>query len=207
MKARLIAATALFLLGALVTSAQPACSAAGGSVTGIGDPCIPLLEREPTFRGFDEKEVNLETSSPSCSTGVCLINHFRGRVSCPYGQDASGAGPAGTPPCTTSDNKVPVTGDANDPRRQALVPPQCVDRTGDKTVYCSCRCANDAGRTDDGLSYCACPAGFECAPVVTSIGASSRDLAGSYCVKRGTIYNADTACSQGDCDPIGKKCG
>jgi hypothetical protein len=205
MKARLLATTIL-LLGSVVFSAQPACTAAGGATTGVGDPCVPLLEREAAFLGFDEKEVNLETGSPSCSTGVCLINHFRGRVSCPYGQAADGSGPAGAAPCATSGSKVPVVG-GNDPRRQAQVSPQCVDRSGDRTVYCSCRCANDAGRTDDGLAYCACPDGFECASVVTSIGASSRDIAGSYCIKRGTLYSPDTACNQGDCDPVGKICG
>ena len=122
-----------------------------------------------------------------------MVNHFRGRTTCPYGQDKSGQPPAGGQACT--------------PATTARVSPQCVDRSATKTVYCSCRCANVNGQTDDGSPYCACSAGYECTSLVTSIGsAGPNDLAGSYCVKRGTAFNRDTACNQGDCDPVAKKC-
>lgn len=61
----------------------------GCSTTGIGDPCIPEAEYAPDFLGFDQEEVNVESKSFQCETRLCLVNHFRGRVSCPYGQNPS----------------------------------------------------------------------------------------------------------------------
>jgi hypothetical protein len=198
---------------------QPSCSSTKGSsmdgdagasgaivVAGVGDPCVPAQERDPTFLGFDEKEVNLETQSPSCATGVCLANHFRGRVSCPYGQSADGVPPNGARPCATPAKQAPVTGAANAAPANARVTAQCVDRAADKAVYCSCRCANADGRTDDGSAYCACGDGFACTPLVSSIGADPEHLAGSYCIKSNTAYDAGTACGKGDCDPAAHPC-
>ena len=207
MKTRFFATAALFLGGTLAVA--PGCTAGTSSQAasvGVGDPCPPLIEGDATFLGFNEQEVNFESGSPSCKTGVCLINHFRGRVSCPYGQTADGAAPPGGKPCTTPSG-APVTGGATDPRKKAQVSAQCVDRTADKTVYCSCRCANEGGRTDDGAAYCACPDGFACTSVISSIGGSTKSIAGSYCVKNGTVYDPNTACNQGDCDPVRKTCG
>ena len=53
---------------------------------GMGDPCIPEDEYSPTFSGFGETEVNVESRSFQCETRICIADHFRGRVSCPYGQ-------------------------------------------------------------------------------------------------------------------------
>lgn len=203
-----LGATALFLvlsLGSVVVAA-PGCSSASSGAAGVGVPCVPQTENDPAFRGFRDQEVSVESGSPSCpASSVCLLNHFRGRVSCPYGQSADGTAPAGAVGACKTPNGAAVTGDPNDPRAKALVPPQCVDRAAARAVYCSCRCADGAGRTA-GADLCACPDGFECTSLVTSIGASTSDLAGSYCVKSGTAYDASTACSQGDCDPVAKKC-
>jgi len=218
MKAHLIVSSSSF--GLALVLAQPGCgssmpttpAADGGApgttaaAVGVGEPCTPTQERDPTFLGFQEKEVNLETQSPSCATGVCLVNHFRGRVSCPYGQGPDGTPLSGASACTTSDKHAAVTGGVNDPAKKAQVAAQCVDRTADKTVYCSCRCANADGKTDDGSSYCACGEGFACTPLVTSIGADIEHLAGSYCIKSNTAYDASTACGQGDCDPAAHAC-
>ncbi len=207
MKSRLVSSAVFFVvaLGSALLAA-PGCSAGAGSGSdGVGKPCVPVMENDATFLGFQEREVNLETSSPSCATSVCLINHFRGRVSCPYGQSADGMGAGGVNPCKTPSKGAPVTGNAND-RLKAQIPAQCVDRAADKAVYCSCRCANGNGRTDDGQQYCSCPDGFACTSAVTSIGSGTSDIAGSYCVKNGTVYDANTACNQGDCDPVAKKC-
>lgn len=178
------------------------------SADGTGDPCIPQQESDPSFLGFDEKEVNLETRSPSCKTGVCLVNHFRGRTSCPYGQDPNGEAPAGSKPCMTTGPGSAVTGGEppRDLKHKALVPPQCVDRPAAATVYCSCRCANAQGRTDDGARYCGCSAGFECTSLVTSTGTDPDHVAGSYCVKSGTAFDRSTACNAGDCDPVAATC-
>lgn len=185
-------------LAATEAEVQPATS-------GLGDPCMPAQERDPTFSSFTEREVSLETDSPGCLTGVCLVNHFRGRVSCPYGQAADGSAPNGaSSPCHAAGSVEPVTGAPGD-RVGARVLPQCADRTAEKAVYCSCRCANADGRTDDGSNYCPCSEGFECKALVARIGIRDDALAGSYCIKKGSAYAADSACSA-DCDPLTQKC-
>ena len=61
-------------------------AALGCEPGGVGDPCTPEDEYEPSFSGFAQTEVNVESRSFQCETRLCLVNHFKGRVSCPYGQ-------------------------------------------------------------------------------------------------------------------------
>ena len=194
-------------LGAALLVAIPACKD-----DGVGDPCTPEQEYDPSFLGFDEKEVNVESKSFQCRTRVCLVNHFRGRASCAYGQNADGSAPTGASPCLVPGTTNLITGKNADgtfvdPKKEALITPECVDRAADKTVYCSCRCADINGDKPSDQSFCDCPDGFACTQLVTSIGQGNEGLTGSYCIKNDTAYNADTACNQGDCDPIAKKCG
>jgi hypothetical protein len=189
------------LLGGVLFAAAPGCGDEG-----VGDPCTPEQEYDPAFNGFDEKEVNVESKSFQCRTRICLVNHFRGRVSCPYGQSAEGAGPGEAGNCTVPGSATAITGDPNDVRKKALVPPQCVDRAADKAVYCSCRCADINGQKPGDQTFCDCPDGFTCTPLVTSIGKGNEGLTGSYCFENGTKYDSNTACNQGDCDPVTKKC-
>lgn len=204
---------AVFLLafGLFLTTTSQGCADIG-----VGDPCTPEQEYDPSFIGFDEKEVNVESKSFQCRTRICLVNHFRGRTSCPYGQGADGK--ALTPDsknCRIPGTQDPITGltvatDPNsfrDPRKKAAVPPSCVDRAGDKAVYCSCRCADINGDQPSDQTFCECPESFSCVPLVTSIGKGNEGLTGSYCIKDGTTYNKDTACTQGDCLAGDKKCG
>ncbi len=202
----------VFLVGTGLLLAIPACKDEG-----VGDPCTPEQEYDPSFTGFDEKQVNVESKSFQCRTRICLVNHFRGRASCPYGQSTEGNPPAGpgVKPCAVPGTTQPISGLTNpddptsfrDPRKKQLVPPQCVDRAADKAVYCSCRCADINGDKPSDQTFCACPDGFACRPLVTSIGKGNEGLTGSYCIKDGTDFNKDTACNQGDCDPVAKKCG
>jgi hypothetical protein len=125
-----------------------AASAQGCGASGVGDPCIPEQEWSTAFSGFDPQEVNIESTSFQCLTRVCLANHFRGRVTCPYGQDQAGnlpcvdgasCGPNPVGPCMTPDGRMmPIA-----------VHPQCVDRPAADAVYCSCRCANANGQTNE----------------------------------------------------------
>jgi len=146
---------------------------------GVGDPCIPEQEFDTQFPGFDPGEVSVESHSFQCATRLCLVNHFRGRVTCPYGQNCE----------TPNDNAVGVT-----------VQPQCTDRAANDVVYCSCRCANADGRTDDGANYCPCPDGFQCSQLVQPIPSHDQGLAGAYCIKKGTAYEPASACTL-SCDP------
>jgi hypothetical protein len=183
--------------------------AQGCKQSGVGDPCIPEREYDPTFNGFNEMEVYTESRSFQCQTRLCLVNHFRGRLSCPYGQTVMGAAPSGgDKPCSLpgktcdpNDKSGCVTGR----EKSAEVPAQCANHRGDKAVYCSCRCANASGRTDDGASYCSCPDGYACKQLVSPTGLSDEGLVGAYCVKADDTYDAlSSSCEP--CDPALKNC-
>jgi hypothetical protein len=171
---------------------------------GIGDPCVPEDEYQQTFNGFAETEVNVESKSFQCETRVCLVNHFKGRVSCPYGQtqadiDDPTKGAAHPLRC-----RVPGTdgshclqngqqvdcdmapGATNIDAIEVPVAPQLLERTAQDTVYCSCRCKGP----DPNANYCECPSGYECSELVKELGLPGRaQLAGSYCIKQGTAYS------------------
>ena len=174
---------------------------------GVGDPCTPDVEYEPTFSGFNIKEAQVESKSQQCLTRVCLINHFRGRASCPYGQDPNGVGLTdkngkAQPACTVPGTTTKITGETDpnqaNARKKSCVPSQCDKRKADNAVYCSCRCANGYGKTDDGFKYCTCPDGFFCpsTPLIAANGLGNEGLAGSYCIKNNTEF-----------DPAGDACG
>jgi hypothetical protein len=202
------------ILAALAAAAAVAVvSGTGCSNTGVGDPCTPEQEYDTGFLGFNAAEVNVESKSFQCQTRLCLVNHFQGRVSCPYGQDAqSNPIPPAKTGCLTPgiqskvDGIDPTTGQVKDPKVGAAVQPECTDRTADKAVYCSCRCQNVDGKTDDGANYCTCPDGFSCTQLVSSIGAADVGLTGAYCIKNNTKYDPNNACG-GTCDPAAKNCG
>jgi hypothetical protein len=201
----------------------------GCQSSGVGDPCTPEQEYLTSFTGFSVQEVNVESKSFQCQTRLCLVNHFQGRVSCPYGQSASGAPLTGTQSCNDTsggagpagcctpgvdqpvDGKDPSSGMYIDSKQQATVLPQCTDRTADKAVYCSCRCANVNGQTNDGANYCSCPSGFTCTQLVSSVSDTlDQGLTGAYCVKNGTQFDPSTFPVGGSCpacDPTAGNCG
>lgn len=166
---------------------------------GVGDPCIPEDEYQAYFSGYELGEVNLETRSFQCETRVCLVDHFQGRVSCPYGQSLAGGK---APRCHipgTSDEAGAVEVD---------VRPELVNRRAVDAVYCSCRCGGD-----DSLGrYCKCPTGFACAEILPSIKSGAREIGpheitGSYCVKAGTEYDSQGFLPAGTCDIAKRDCG
>jgi hypothetical protein len=73
---------ALGVLSIIGMGALPLACQSGG----VGDPCIPEDEYNPQFAGYKVTEENIESRSFQCQTRICLVNHFQGRVSCPYGQ-------------------------------------------------------------------------------------------------------------------------
>jgi hypothetical protein len=203
--------TRSILTGLAFAVAAVVLSGTGCQSTGVGDPCTPEAEYDQTFLGFDSREVNVESKSFQCQTRLCLVNHFQGRVSCPYGQDTMGNGPAVGPRqtkgCfTPAGSNFPVGFDTNgaqlDPNVPPAVPPQCVNRNASNAVYCSCRCQNAQGATNDGSNYCTCPTSFHCAQLVAPIGASNEGLTGGYCVKDSTDYDPAVGCSADLCDPV-----
>ena len=172
-----------------------AALAMGCNEPGIGDPCIPEDEYVVDFGGYNEKEVNVESRSFQCETRVCLVNKFRGRVSCKYGQSEEQAN--GSPVCKTPDGQEDI---------DVPVEAQLEERRPIDSVYCSCRCAGINGVTDDGAPYCECPSGFRCEDLIQDYDLGNKQLAGSYCVKDGTEVAPDRiskdACRDGRCgDP------
>jgi hypothetical protein len=181
---------------------------------GVGDPCIPEDEYYEKFAGYGVEEVNVEAMSFQCETRLCLVNHFQGRVTCPYGQTADdvNANPddAGPQRCKVPDGKKkPV---------KVPVSPQLLSRRANNAVYCSCRCDGP----DKTARYCKCPSGYSCTLLnEIPLGAGSSQLLGSYCVRNGTAYNKMTDneskceagkanCDYEDCqkgvNPFGKEC-
>ena len=164
---------------------------------GIGDPCIPEDEYEAGFAGYGLEEVNVEAMSFQCETRLCLVNHFRGRVTCPYGQTQAvidGGDP--NMKCKVPDGKAtPVT---------VEVQPQLTKRQASNSVYCSCRCAGP----DKTAKYCKCPSGYTCTLLnEIPLGSGSSQLLGSYCVRNGTAYNKGSDSTSAPCDPTLSNCG
>ncbi len=202
----------LILAGLAAAATTVALSGTGCQPTGVGDPCTPEAEYSTSFTGFDQKEVSTESADYQCFSRLCLVNHFQGLVSCPYGQDQSQnsdwnkPGSTATAPkgCTTPFINSPVDGKDSsgnyvNTTTQAQVQPQCNDRRANQAVYCSCRCANLDGQTNDGAVYCTCPDGFTCTQLYSSIGGSTNQgLTGAYCIRAGSDYNPDSACA-GEC--------
>jgi hypothetical protein len=154
---------------------------------GIGDPCVPEDEYQQYFTGYSVTEVNMESRSFQCETRLCLVNHFQGRVSCPYGQTQKEAdlGAMGTPSRQDFQNcHIPGT---STPKNQIRVEvnKQYEGRKAANTVYCSCRCNG----SDPTAHYCKCPTGFQCTELLNTIaGLGGKELAGSYCIKEGTEF-------------------
>jgi hypothetical protein len=174
-----------WVLGFLLVTV--ACGGEEDDTHGIGKPCITADESNETFSGFSNNEVSIETRGGNCGTGVCLVNHFKGRVSCPYGQSESDLELSCLLPGTSRPVLVPV--EPQDSRRRA-----------DVAVTCSCRCAGPGTGP-----FCNCPDGSECAAVVDNLGLPGSDqLAGSYCIPQGTRF---TGLEGPQCSPNILNCG
>ncbi len=202
-------------LNLLLLAATLGLSALGCQSGGVGDPCTPEDEYRQVFNGYAVTEVNVESKSFQCETRVCVVNHFQGRVSCPFGQtqDLIDQGANHQPPYDPARCRIPGTNGKHclDPNtNQAVACPtedpnlvnidaitvpvesQFVYRNAQDTVYCSCRCDGP----DKAAAYCTCPSGYQCTELVKELGLPGKaELAGSYCVKSGTVYDpqADTS--------------
>ena len=180
--------------------APDAGSGAAPDAGGIGAACISPSESSPSFGGFVVYENAIETST-ACASGLCLINHFQGRVSCPLGQAApapcTDAGSAGcmSADCQTASASAeenagkPCCAEGSNTVVSTAVCGQCSDRSAAEDVYCSCRCAPAPGDPEaDAGTYCTCPDGFTCTLIRQYVGGPGPDYSGSYCIKPGTEY-------------------
>lgn len=181
--------------GCPVESFDAGAYARSGDEATIGAPCLPVRESNPSFDGFMSDETGLDPA-PS-GTATCLIYHFRGLVTCPYGQNAAGQAPACASSCTTSTGGS-VSGE---------VSPQCSARPASQAVVWSCRCANVQGTTNDGDHYCTCPSGTTCTQVISSTGAAEDDVSGAYCLAPAIVVPPGTMPTCGaSCDPATQSC-
>jgi hypothetical protein len=171
----------------------------------IGASCLPGDELRVDFSGFGETEASVELGSPECDSGVCLVNAFRGRASCPYGQPADPNDPTRPDPSYEPACLTPAMDSAGSAPVTVAVTAQLTVRRPEEAVYCSCRCNGPEGAGP----YCACPTGFECAPLVKELGLKSGDsFAGFYCVKAGThIPNTSTVSGGLTCSIDSLNCG
>lgn len=125
---------------------------------GVGDPCVPEDEYNSEFAGFKMTEENIESRSFQCSTRICLVNHFQGRVSCPLGQPAptkcTGAGD--TTSCAAGETCVEASTLAPDCTKDTAET-ACARAPGTKcdTARGICTCDKDA-------SDVAPPEGYSC---------------------------------------------
>jgi hypothetical protein len=174
--------------------ASTSSDASGSGHGAVGSPCIPLRESSPTFLGASVSEVSLESENAQCGGDACLTYHFRGLTYCPYGQSSNDIAPAGATTCTNPDG-VAVVGQVDS---------QCTDRRPADAIFCTCRCANAEGQTDDGDSYCACGGGMTCQQVVPLIGPPT-GIEGAYCMKPSAAYVQATACAVA-CNPSEDPC-
>jgi hypothetical protein len=190
---RRISNTFTLFFVALAGAASSACTSGG-----VGDPCVPEDEYNKDFPGYQPTETNVESQSFQCETRVCLVTYFRGRVSCPYGnqtgQNCYLPGTKADPGNTDAIIRAKV-----DPWIQTS-PAATAGRKPEQAVYCSCRCDGP----DQAARYCQCPSGFVCQKLVDDIGKGHAQLAGSYCVKEGSqvtnptaLRNSGTPCQLG----------
>ncbi len=160
-------------------------SASTGSAGGtegndqVGPACRTVDDLDPNFAGFNVGFLTVEIGDPSCVTGVCIVDHFQGRVTCPYGQTeeeiqslpaSAGArcrvnGAMGWMPVT-----VPVA-------------PQLLARRAEQVVYCSCECD---GPPSPDKSYCTCPSGFACTAF------DKVNQTDFYCMKQSVAFDPST---------------
>jgi hypothetical protein len=145
----------------------------------LGEVCFD--EQYDSAR-YSVREVNIIDRSSLCSSGICVVNHFQGLVSCPYGQAAGAAD------CLRPGSNEAISG---------AIPPQLVERQAAVASICSCQC--------DGPGpgpYCTCPESMQCEHLIDDLGLGSSNLAGSYCIPKGSAYTASdpqTPCVQSNC--------
>ena len=157
----------------------------------LGEVCSQEFESDPKFRldgfrGYDVDEVNIIDRTTVCSSSICVINHFQGLVNCPYGQ-AAGDGDCRPP--------------GSDEVLAFKVKPQFEERQAAVAAICSCQC--------DGPGpgpFCTCPESMQCEHLIDDLGlplpAGQPNLAGSYCIPKGTAYDRDaprTECVEPHC--------
>lgn len=196
-------------LASIVFTVALGFGAIGCGTTGVGDPCTPEDEFKPTQGSFEQKDLTIDVNSTSCETRVCLVHYFRGRVTCPFGNNNK---PGQSGKCKAVSNKpglytidgaaypggelcCPILGDLEESPVKLAVEPQCKSRQASDAVYCSCRCdvPDDPEIDPNQVAFCPglgrgqCPKGYTCQRLCDSktggCGLLPKGKWGSYCIK------------------------
>src|SRR5690348_17093116 len=123
------------VLGFAVYACSSVTTGSSTQAVGVGKPCVPPDERQEYFSGFEVTEYVVDVPADECETNLCLVNHFQGRTTCPYGQTESDAQGRSQPP---EELLCHVPGTAT--RVKVPVPRQFTGRRSVDSVYCSCQC-------------------------------------------------------------------
>ncbi len=152
----------------------------------MGAPCTPTLEKDPAFAGFRVTETTIEAGAPECGGGVCLVNHFQGRVSCPLGQpkpvDENGL--VGCVPDTDGQG-APLDSQgscgAGDVCKLAgSFSPACDPADAGADTQCQ---AQGVGSKCNAEGFCECATTSDCLAITVDGGAASCDPITRRCVK------------------------
>ena len=182
-----------WVFGASVLGACSGDSVSVASQSVIGRPCVPQDESFESFPSYAVSEVVIWENEEQCDGLICLVNHFQGRVTCPYGQtqdEIDTLAPSDPARC-----RLPRKSGAT-PAEALSVPaaPQLVQRRAADVVLCTCQC----GGRPDPADNCTCPAGMVCSQV--GFGGAT-----SYCVRAGTEYEPTEppgpTCDKSSTDP------
>jgi hypothetical protein len=166
----------------------------GGVFSKVGEPCFPREEAIDRFSGYAVSEMAVDFLSADYNVSVgpfCLVYHFQGRASCPYGQtnsDIETLEPADPARC-----RLPLDdGSMTTEPVVAAVLPQLTERQAEKTIYYTCACSGN----DKLREYCTCPKSMHCEPQI----ASEQFSITGFCVRDDSVYNAGslspTVCSK-----------
>ena len=195
----LVGVVGVTAIGLLPTACQ------GG---GVGDPCTPEDERVFRFSGFKVTEDIIESRSFQCATRICLVNHFQGRVSCPFGQpspkdeqglegctpkrDSKGNYVLGQGSCGTDPN----TGKAQMCMEAGSFSPSCGLSQGKDVANKFCA-GLGAGGTCNDAGFCECKTDADCLFVTSAV--VSCDPKSHQCVSYGCHTPGD--CQNPDAFP------
>jgi hypothetical protein len=156
----------------------------------IGHACIPYPEREFGFSGFKEPEVNIVSRDfDQCQTGICLLNHFQGRATCPLGQ-------AEPMPCAGPADSICPAGSAC--QEAGVVPVYCDATAADGGAA---QCMDYGGACNGERSACECSADEHC-PQGTRCDVAAKQCKKFVCHVPESCQSADAS----DEENAGKAC-
>lgn len=165
------------------------------------------LETDLTLSPVAASEEDVVMEGDPNDGSVCIANHFRGRVDCPYGQSEADYASYLAGEISAGDERLCRVSETNGVVEGPVVP-QLVERRSNLTVYRSCRCADAEGnRTNE--ANCDCPSTYSCQPFIENLGGKFESTAGGYCIKNGTEWNPAapaTPCAREkkNCGPVGQ---